>query len=462
MPLIKNALSVFLLFFLVTIFSDSVCQAQLPINVSYKWRPPVIIPVGVNNNLQYWGFAYSNPPHIEYNLKEIKNQGLSEEVMIFMRVHEHGHILIPSSDEVTTDCWATKQLAASDPAILDAAISWVENVLGDRGGAPGRGTGHQRAALMRMCRAGTYDNGPSSSSGSPSWSQQLPPVVQTVPIPYEPERPGKRLNRVVNDSSAELALQIRDKIEWQTSLDSPYAKYRLTIRNPTNEEISGKTHVVIDLANRSTRKITRSGWNVDEKSFSLKGGESKEIEGKLMWFANKDVMPALSWDIYAFYSSSKTLSKTFVFTNDSELSQLLNASRSSFTSLRARKWDLPGQDPPTWEASVRLKLSQFRYCNIWPPSDGYPTNIECTTSGMDNESLARDHFNTLKTRIKNGLNTNWVITEKDRSQSPYSPRFELEATEKNHGPVISLQLSIPRKNITWWEVSIKIYSPPGR
>ena len=137
-------------------------QAQLPITISYKWKPPFNVSESINNSIPFWGLAHFYPSqYIEYNLNNINQSHLSQEMLVFTRVHEYGHIINKTSDEATTDCWASKQLAQTDPQIINAAINWMDSVMANviiYDGSNGR----QRAAWMRQCVKNV-------SSASPSW-----------------------------------------------------------------------------------------------------------------------------------------------------------------------------------------------------------------------------------------------------------------------------------------------------
>ncbi len=137
--------------------SHSSARAQLPINISYNWRPPFPVPEFVDNTIPFWGYATIEPSgkyYIRYNLINIQQWKATQEMMVFTRVHEHGHIVTKSSDEGVVDCWASKELARTDPKILAAAITWLDTVMANQGGGVGKGNGHQRAAWMRQCSKG--------------------------------------------------------------------------------------------------------------------------------------------------------------------------------------------------------------------------------------------------------------------------------------------------------------------
>lgn len=135
-------------------------KSQLPINISYNWRPPFPVIETIDNSIPFWGFASylrNAQPFIRYNLASINQMRVPQEELVFLRVHEHGHIVLRTSNETRADCWASQQLAGTDPGILDKAISFTDMVLGN---SVVEGlSGHQRAAIMRQCKTGVDRGG---------------------------------------------------------------------------------------------------------------------------------------------------------------------------------------------------------------------------------------------------------------------------------------------------------------
>ncbi len=76
----------------------------------------------------------------------------------FLINHEHGHVaqirlgrnLFARNPEADADCYAAK-IMRSNPAELEAAIAWLKNVLGARGGDLLHGNGLQVADFATQC-----------------------------------------------------------------------------------------------------------------------------------------------------------------------------------------------------------------------------------------------------------------------------------------------------------------------
>jgi hypothetical protein len=79
-------------------------------------------------------------------------------VRAFLINHEHGHVvqirlgktLFVPNPEADADCYAAR-IMRSNPSELNAAITWLNNVLGPRGGGMLHGTGFQVAAFVAQC-----------------------------------------------------------------------------------------------------------------------------------------------------------------------------------------------------------------------------------------------------------------------------------------------------------------------
>lgn len=257
--------------------------SQLPISISYNWRPPFFVTETVDNRMNYWGYATSNPPLIRYNLINIERAGLTQEMRLWTRVHEYGHIATMSSNEGTVDCWAAAQLAASDPEILESAITWLDTVFAFQGGPAG--TGRQRAAWMRQCRQNAAQTRPQNRPGpsGPSRRYGIPP----------PSKPGNRVNDVNSNPAAERFLKYEDEeAKFDTNPDKPYLKYKYEFRNVGTRELECKAWTAVDVKRRSTREIVIEKWNIDEKKFTIKPNQTKKIDGRVQWYGDSVFFPS--------------------------------------------------------------------------------------------------------------------------------------------------------------------------
>jgi hypothetical protein len=87
-----------------------------------------------------------------------KMAGIPPAARAFLINHEHGHVaqmrlgrtLFVPNPEADADCYAAK-IMRSNPDELNAAIAWLRNVLGPRGGDILHGTGFQVADFATQC-----------------------------------------------------------------------------------------------------------------------------------------------------------------------------------------------------------------------------------------------------------------------------------------------------------------------
>lgn len=134
----------------------------LNIPIPYNWRPQNPVPeLFINDpSIGYAGMAMRDPagnPVIKYNVPRLNQP---PEVLLFLRVHEYGHIVkghIDNRDysriavnEAEADCYAGQQLGASDPNVINRVVQIFESI-GNTGGDATHGTGLQMAAVIKSC-----------------------------------------------------------------------------------------------------------------------------------------------------------------------------------------------------------------------------------------------------------------------------------------------------------------------
>ena len=122
-----------------------------------NWRPPATVPESFDPSIAPWaGFTSIGPngPYIRFNPVIWNNQPWF--MNVYIRAHEYGHVFSQgpySNPEANADCWAARQLAQTDPQVLQMIINHLQTVIGPQGGDWTHGNGYQIAGLMRQCGA---------------------------------------------------------------------------------------------------------------------------------------------------------------------------------------------------------------------------------------------------------------------------------------------------------------------
>lgn len=211
----------------------------------------------------------------------------------FYYVHEFGHHALNTDDEARADCWAARQLsnAPNGDHYLQAAIRHFRA----RGSEynPRYGTATERADRIARCANETAE----SRNNEDDTDR---PIISHRGFP-SPRHKGDLVGGVISDQEAEKYLDIDDDFRWDTSPRNPYLYYAITVRNKGTRSLVCKLTLQIDLKARDTSDMVQRKWNVDEKKFKLKPGETKQVKGKIEWYANSDVMPGRDYDVIAMF-----------------------------------------------------------------------------------------------------------------------------------------------------------------
>jgi hypothetical protein len=175
--------------FIIVLSLAKISFGQLPITISYNWKPSSFVSEQTSYLYSYSGFTtFSfNIPVIYYN--PLLYSSLPQDALVFLRVHEHGHAIQKIMNEDECDCWAAKQLQSSgDGKILDGTIYWMENVLRDQGGDATHKNGFGMAQTLRRCRGLVSEtpNAPKTQETSTlSLSLSIPKIIASSKNNFE-------------------------------------------------------------------------------------------------------------------------------------------------------------------------------------------------------------------------------------------------------------------------------------
>lgn len=159
----KNILQRIVLLIILSVGAAINLAAQgLNIPIPYNWRPRNPVPERLIDDprIGHAGMAQKDAAgnaFISYNIPRLNQP---PEVLVFLRVHEYGHIVKGHLDnrnfanqalnEAEADCYAGQELYASDPNIINRVIQIFES-MGNTGGDMTHGTGIQMAGVIKAC-----------------------------------------------------------------------------------------------------------------------------------------------------------------------------------------------------------------------------------------------------------------------------------------------------------------------
>jgi len=134
----KNIFCKFLILILGTLCSEANAQTPYP-ETEFNWRPPANFPETFDINTSTTPYpGYTQPPllnHIFYNPSLFfapNHVPFTHDILLYIRVHEHGHAILKTLDESTCDCFSASQIAITDPMSIPEIENFFINNFGNQ------------------------------------------------------------------------------------------------------------------------------------------------------------------------------------------------------------------------------------------------------------------------------------------------------------------------------------------